>query len=363
MCTGINAPSGCVPGTKMISVGDDGAAANAPSSSPSISGDGRYIAFVSAATNLAATPISSGPQVYIRDTCEGPTGTKSCVPSTLSVQVDEEDQLASAQAGRPAISSDGRYVAYEIWTAQSVAQSRLSPLHKSSSPIRAWASKSPSFATRPRREFPRRPTARTSAAPIFCLPSVVTAASWPSNRNRAESANATTGSTSKAFLRDTCVGPTAPDGCTPSTIQIATDASASAAKSQSFSPAVSASGRYVSFVSGIVSGAPAGEVATEGSLLVRDTCFAATLPCTPRTYMVPSSAAALSAAHVPLASFSTANSPKAGAAGRGQVQRCSHQFRRAFRRLLRSRHNRGATRKRHRRRIPDHHTVPVIHDT
>ena len=53
-----------------------------PSASPSISGDGRYIAFVSAATNLGGGAIPpSLPQVYIRDTCEGPTATKSCVPA------------------------------------------------------------------------------------------------------------------------------------------------------------------------------------------------------------------------------------------------------------------------------------------
>ncbi|MFZ0884489.1 MAG: hypothetical protein WAN14_13915 [Candidatus Acidiferrales bacterium] len=309
MCTGLNAPSGCVPTTKMISVADEGTAANAPSSSPSISGDGRYVAFVSGATNLAAKSIASGSQVYIRDTCEGPTGTKSCVPSTLSVQVDKDDQLTSAQAGRPAISADGRYVAYEIWAAQSVAQKAVSTsqivladtclgveVPVVCNPTAERISDGPDGAT-------------LSGANI--LPSISSDGRFVAFESQpAESANANTGSTSKAFLRDTCVGPTAPDGCTPSTIQIATDASASAAKSQTFSPAVSASGRYVSFVSGIVSGAPAGEVATEGSLLVRDTCFAATLPCTPRTYMVPSSAAALSAAHVTLASFSTANSPK-----------------------------------------------------
>jgi hypothetical protein len=124
-----------------------------------------------------------------------------------------------------------------------------------------------------------------------------------------ESASAASGSTSRAFLRDTCVGPTAPDGCAPSTVQIATDSSASTAKSQSFSPAVSASGRYVSFVSGNASNAPAGE-ATEGLLLMRDTCFGAALPCSPHTYVVPASAATLASAHVTLASFSTANSPE-----------------------------------------------------
>jgi hypothetical protein len=307
-CTGINAPSGCVAVTRMISVGDDGAAANAPSSSPSISGDGRYVAFVSAATNLAAGAISSGPRVYIRDTCEGPTGTKSCQPSTLAAPVDEEDQLTGAQAGRPAISSDGRYIAYEMWATQPAGQSAVSTS-----------------------QIVLADTCLGVEVPVVCSasadrisygtdglalgganisPSVNTDGRFVAFESQPpQSANATSGSTSRAFLRDTCVGPTAPDGCTPSTTLIATDASASAAKSQSFSPAVSASGRYVSFVSGIASNAPAAE-ATEGSLLVRDTCFAAVLPCAPHTYIVPSTAAALSGTHVTLASFSTANAPK-----------------------------------------------------
>ncbi|MGA7552420.1 MAG: IPT/TIG domain-containing protein, partial [Candidatus Acidiferrales bacterium] len=310
LCVGVNAPSGCVPNTKMASVADDGAAANAPSASPSISGDGRYIAFVSAATNLAAGSIASGPQVYIRDTCEGPTGTKSCVPSTLSVQADEEDQLTGAQAGRPAISADGRYVAYEMWATQSVAQKAVSTsqivLADTCLGVEAPVVCDPSAE-----RISDGPDGATLGGANI-LPSISSDGRFVAFESQpAESANANSVSTSKAFLRDNCVGPTAPDGCMPSTIQIASDANASAAKAQSFSPAVSASGRYVSFVSGIAANAPAGEVATEGSLLVRDTCFAAALPCTPRTYMVPSTAAALSGAHVTLASFSTSNSPKA----------------------------------------------------
>ena len=45
---------------------------------------------------------------------------------------------------------------------------------------------------------------------------------------------------------------------------------------------------------------PAGQVATEGSLVVRDTCFNAVLPCTPHTYGV-SDATAVFSAHARLA--------------------------------------------------------------
>jgi WD40-like Beta Propeller Repeat len=309
MCVGVNAPSGCVPTTRMISVGDDGAAASAPSSSPSISGDGRYVTFVSAATNLAAGSMASGPRVYIRDTCEGPTGTKSCLPSTLAAPIDDEDQLTGAQAGRPAISADGRYVAYEMWASQSAGPSAVS----TSQIVLAdtcLGVEVPVVCSASAERIAYAPDGSVLGGANIS-PSVNSDGRFVAFESQpVESVNAVAASVSKAFLRDTCVGPTAPDGCTPSTIQIASDGSTAAAKSQIFSPSVSASGRYVSFVSGIAPGAPAGDVATEGSLLVRDTCFAAALPCAPHTYIVPSATAALSGAHVTLASFSTANSPK-----------------------------------------------------
>jgi hypothetical protein len=308
MCAGVNAPSGCVSATRMISVGDDGAAANAPSASPSISGDGRYVAFVSAATNLGAAAIASGQQVYIRDTCQGPTGTKSCVASTLTVPVDEQDQSADAQAGRPAISADGRYVAYEMWATQSAGQSAVSTSQIVLADTCLGVEVPVACSASAERISYTSDGSVVGGANIS--PSIDSDGRFVAFESQpAQSATSATASTSKAFLRDTCVGPTAPDGCTPSTIQIATDSGATAAKSQSFSPTVSASGRYVSFVSGIASNAAAGE-ATEGALLVRDTCFDATLACTPHTYVVPASAAALAAAQITLASFSTANSTK-----------------------------------------------------
>ncbi len=53
-CVGANAPSGCAPHTEIISTGAEGEAANGPTTSPSLSSDGRFVAFVSAATNLVA---------------------------------------------------------------------------------------------------------------------------------------------------------------------------------------------------------------------------------------------------------------------------------------------------------------------
>jgi Tol biopolymer transport system component len=284
LCTGANAPSGCVPRTEMISLGADGSAADAPSASPSISGDGRYVAFVSSGKNLTPDSPILRPQVYIRDTCAGPTGTKSCIPRTVSIAADDLDRIAGSHAGRPAISADGRYVSFEIWAGlatQNLTGSSEVVLADACLGLDAPVSCAPS-------------TERISFAPDGSLlrganisPSIsgdgrfVVFESQPTDSNGGNASGI-----SRAALRDTCFGATAPDGCTPSTTLISVDIAGSTARPQSFSPAISASGRYISFVSGGTSGTALSDDRDEGSLVVRDTCFGAMLPCTPHSYAI-----------------------------------------------------------------------------
>jgi len=307
LCVGANAPSGCTPHTEIISTCPEGEAASGPSTSPSLSGDGRFVAFISAATNLVAEKSSLLPQAYVRDTCAGPTATKACVARTVVVPVDDEDRVAGAQAGRPAISSDGRYVALEMWAAKSAAQNPASTsqivLADTCMGIDAPVSCDASAE-------------RISYAPddstlggVNISPSLSSDArfavfeSQPSDFSTGNAAHV-----SRAYLRDTCLGATAPDGCVPSTTLLANEGAAGATKTQNFSPAISASGRYISFVSGAASTTPAGQVATEGSLVVRDTCFGAVLPCTPHTYALSEAAASLSATHTTLVVSSNSKS-------------------------------------------------------
>ena len=84
-----------MPTTTRLSVGPDGIESNGASASPSISPDGRFVAFDSAATNLVsdgqvnATGISGG--AFLWDTCFGvaraaarPPLTRLSVPSVAS---------------------------------------------------------------------------------------------------------------------------------------------------------------------------------------------------------------------------------------------------------------------------------------
>ena len=103
------AQSGCTQSTSLISTASDGSTANDDSRSPSMSADGRYVAFSSSATNLVSDA-PSGRQVYVRDTCVGATG--SCTPETALVSKDESGALVGTESVLPSISGSGRFVAF-----------------------------------------------------------------------------------------------------------------------------------------------------------------------------------------------------------------------------------------------------------
>jgi hypothetical protein len=299
LCVGANAPSGCSPHTEIISLGAQGEAANGPSGSPSLSTDGRFIAFVSAATNLAAEKPASLPQAYVRDTCAGPTATKACVVRTIAVPLDDEARVAGAQAGRPAISADGRYVALEMWTAKSAAQSSVSTSQIALADT-CMGIEPPVSCEASAERISYAPDDSTLGGANIS-PSLSGDARFVVFESQpAVSSTGNAAQVSKSYLRDTCLGDTAPDGCVPSTTLIANDSATTATKTLNFSPAISSSGRYISFVSGASAAVPAGQVATEGSLVVRDTCFGAVLPCTAHTYAVSDASAVFSSTHASL---------------------------------------------------------------
>jgi Tol biopolymer transport system component len=102
--------------SSRVSVDSAGIEGNSASSSPSISGDGRYIAFVSAATNLVASGTTfDRSNIFVHD--------RNTATTTL-VSVDNagnEGNGGAAESGSPAISSDGRYVAFTSTSSNLVA--------------------------------------------------------------------------------------------------------------------------------------------------------------------------------------------------------------------------------------------------
>ena len=104
------AAAGCQSRTMLLSAAADGTAGNDDSGAPSMSSDGRYVAFNSAATNIASGS-AAGRQVYLHDTCFGASST-SCTPSTQLVSTDAEGALVGTEGILPSVSASGRFIAF-----------------------------------------------------------------------------------------------------------------------------------------------------------------------------------------------------------------------------------------------------------
>ena len=98
--------------TTRVSVHSDGTEGDADSSLPSISADGRYVAFESAATNLVAGDTNSTWDIFVHDRDTG---------ATTMVSVDSGGTEGDADSSLPSISADGRYVAFESYAENLVA--------------------------------------------------------------------------------------------------------------------------------------------------------------------------------------------------------------------------------------------------
>jgi len=108
-CTG--APAGCAPSVTLASIGLNSNPADGDSISPSISADGRYVAFLSSAMNLVDSDTNGVMDVFVRDTCAGaPSG---CAPSTQRVSVATDGAQANGASTSATIGATGRYITFE----------------------------------------------------------------------------------------------------------------------------------------------------------------------------------------------------------------------------------------------------------
>ncbi len=85
--------------------GEHGPAGGGDSSNPSISANGRYVAFESYASNLGPADDSTIPDVFVRDMRSGRV--------FLASRANDDGPAANAPSANPSISGDGRYVAFD----------------------------------------------------------------------------------------------------------------------------------------------------------------------------------------------------------------------------------------------------------
>jgi hypothetical protein len=105
------ATSGCTPSNTLVSLGVSSNPADGNSISPSISADGRYVAFLSSAMNLVDSDTNGAADVFVRDTCARVSS--GCTPSTQRVSVASDGTQANGASKSATISATGRYITFE----------------------------------------------------------------------------------------------------------------------------------------------------------------------------------------------------------------------------------------------------------
>lgn len=99
--------------TTLVSVDSSGLQGNDGSDFPSISADGRYIAFYSMTSNLVSEDTNERIDIFLRDMLAG---------TTTRVSIGSNNEQGNQDAGYfpPSISADGRYVAFDSFASNLV---------------------------------------------------------------------------------------------------------------------------------------------------------------------------------------------------------------------------------------------------
>ena len=261
---------------QLISIGYDGQPANGNSfSTPSVSSNGRFVAFHSDAGNLVLGTNNGFTNIFLRDTC---IGISTCTPTTILVSVALNGGQENGNSRDPSISADGRYVVFD---------SSATNLIPNDTQVNGQAD-----------VFLRDTCNGTLGG---CIPSttrisVTPAASQANGDSRfgVISANGRfvafgsgapdlvpndSNGYADAFVRDTCVG--ASTGCVPNTYFVSLASNGTQGNGASGAPAISGQGRFVLFLSGATNLAPLGT-----SVFLRDSCSGVPSGCSPSTIAV-----------------------------------------------------------------------------
>jgi WD40-like Beta Propeller Repeat len=209
-------------GGELVSLSADGLnPGNGESYNPSISPDGRYVAFVSLATNLVTgltTLDGVTPQVFVHDTCNGVSST-TCTPTTLLVSTPDGSTPANGPSSDPSAANEGAYVSFTS-TASNLGATAPNPAGAQEIFVRTTC-----FVT----------TTCTGVTTLVSTPDGVTPANNSSSESNIVSGGrfvvfastatnlvAGSGPTQQIYMFDTCLNVTTTPVCNPSATLIST---------------------------------------------------------------------------------------------------------------------------------------------
>lgn len=275
----------CVPTTTRISVAPDGSQANGdsgvtaanPENGLAVSFTGRYVVFVSAATNLVAGDTNGVDDVFVRDTCIWVFS--ECTPKTVRVSLRADGSQSNLPSGAPAIANDAGHVIFVSTDASMVEGDGNGVADVFMRDVCLGGGSGCTVGTRRISVAPGGTDANAASGEPSFTGRYVAFTSAASNLV----ANDTNGLVD-VFMRDTCVG--AVGDCTAATERISVGPGGVQADGASSEPRVGPAmaeydGRFVAFVSSATN-LVAGDTNGVADVFMRNTCRG--LPgCVPST--------------------------------------------------------------------------------
>jgi hypothetical protein len=266
--------------TQLISISADGlTAGNGASYNPAISSDGRYVAFVSLATNLVSgvSPDGVTPQVYVRDTCSSISGT-TCSGTTYLVSTPDGTTPGDGLSSNPSVATGGLYVSFTS-VAENLGATASNPngaqevFERTTCFTKACTANTTLVST---------PDGETAADGASSESSISSTGRFITFASTATTLVAGVGPTQQIYLRDTCI--VISTTCTPSTTLISLTPNGVPGNGTSEFPSINSTGQYVafaSFSSNIASTSNGVE-----NVFVRNTCETITTECAPSVVLV-----------------------------------------------------------------------------
>ena len=283
-CAGVAA--GCTPTMTLVSVGSDSVTpASGPAGQPSVSPDGRFVAFTSTATNLVTGATTGFSEVYLRDTCLA-AGT-TCKPTTMLVSVAADGVTpADGSSSQPVVESNknGQFVAFTSTATNLVAGSGgATEIYRVGYCIGITSGCTASAA-----QLISTPDGTAFADGSSIEPTMTPDGRFVAFASSASNLGATSGGVPEIYLRDTCQG--VASGCTAKTtiVSLAAD-NATPANALSEHPSIGNSGQFVAFASQASNLSTATLNGLE-NIYVYNTCINGASGCKPSTVLVSVSA-------------------------------------------------------------------------
>jgi hypothetical protein len=287
-CTTTASCTGATNATQLVSASADGlSAGNGDSFNAAISPEGRYVAFVSLATNLVSNVAFDGvtPQVFVRDTCLGAAASTTCVPTTFLISTSDGTTPANGASANPSVGNSATNISF---TSSATNLGTNAPNPSGEQEIFARNCSFNASICVGVTNLISTPDGVTPANGASSNSSITADGRFVAFASTATNLGVNSGGVQQIYARDTCTDTTP---CTPSLALISSSDGVTPGNATSERPSINMTGQMIAFAS-LASNLGFHTANGVENIFVRNTCATITTACSPATSLASQPAAA-----------------------------------------------------------------------